>query len=66
LLDRPRLPLKPGETLRGHRAVHVLETIGNPDARRHLQVLATGDPNAQLTRDARDALQRLKTSSNND
>jgi hypothetical protein len=41
------------------RAVEVLERIGNPEARRLLEMLAGGDDRAPLTLDARAALRRL-------
>jgi WD40 repeat protein len=52
-------PLAP-EVLRGVRAVEALEHIATPEARKQLQSLAGGDPNARLTRDARGALDRLE------
>ncbi len=42
------------------RAVEVLEHLGNPEARRLLESLAGGVSEAQLTRDARASLERLK------
>lgn len=59
LLDQPRLPLPPGDLLRGVRAVQVLEAIGNADARRLLQTLAGGAEGTRLTVDAQGALGRL-------
>jgi WD40 repeat protein len=53
------LPPSPAE-LRQLRAVHVLELIGTPEARRLLETLAEGIPAAPLTQDARAALVRLK------
>jgi WD40 repeat protein len=41
------------------RVTGVLEHIGSLDARRHLQELAKGAPQAQLTREAQGSLQRL-------
>jgi WD40 repeat protein len=52
-------PLKSAKRLRALRAVEVLEGIGSPEARRLLEELAAGIPNAQLTREARAALERL-------
>lgn len=46
--------------LRQVRALHVLEQIGSPSARRLLGKLARGAPEALLTRDALAALNRLK------
>ena len=37
----------------------MLEAIGSPDARQVLETLATGLPEARLTREAKAALQRL-------
>jgi WD40 repeat protein len=45
--------------LRAVRAVEALEAIGTKEARRHLEELAAGAPEARLTRDARTALDRL-------
>jgi WD40 repeat protein len=45
--------------LRAVRAVEVLEAIGTAEARRHLEELAAGAPEARLTREARAALDRL-------
>jgi WD40 repeat protein len=45
--------------LRAMRAVEVLEAIGTAEARRHLEELAAGAPEARLTREARAALDRL-------
>jgi hypothetical protein len=49
------------ETLRGLRAVWVLERIGSPDARAILKRLAGGAPEARLTKAAKSALGRLKS-----
>jgi RNA polymerase sigma factor (sigma-70 family) len=48
-----------GETLRGIRAVWVLERIGTPDARQLLDDLAKGAETARLTRESKTALERL-------
>ena len=48
------------ETLRGLRALHLLEQIGTRDAIDLVRKLATGAPEARLTRDAQAALQRLE------
>lgn len=45
--------------LRELRALEVLERIGTPEARRILESLALGVPEAGLTRDARESLRRL-------
>lgn len=47
--------------VRALRAVEVLERVGSDDARRALERLAGGAPLARLTREARSALDRLKT-----
>jgi hypothetical protein len=49
-----------GESLRRLRAVEALEQIGTPAARELLEVLAKGTPDAGLTWEAREALERLK------
>ena len=48
-----------GECLRDLRAIEVLERLGTPNARGLLRDLATGDPAARLTREAKLALDRL-------
>ncbi|HEV3256788.1 MAG TPA: hypothetical protein VG013_07915 [Gemmataceae bacterium] len=48
------------EGLRGTRAVAVLERIGSAEARKVLESLARGTPAANLTQDAKAALERLK------
>ena len=47
------------DTLRAVRAVWVLERIGNADARKLLEELAAGAPDARPTQHAKAALQRL-------
>ena len=47
------------ERLRDLRAVEILERIDTPQARQALQTLAAGAPAAQLTREAKAALERL-------
>ena len=49
----------PPEELRAVRAVEVLERIADAEARRVLEDLAGGPPEAPVTREARAALQRL-------
>jgi hypothetical protein len=57
ILKKP--PKVSPETLRAIRAVEVLENIATPDARRLLESLAEGAPEAGLTRQAKAALARL-------
>lgn len=47
------------ETLRGLRAVEVLERVATPEARATLQGLADGVPDARITVEARAAVKRL-------
>jgi RNA polymerase sigma factor (sigma-70 family) len=53
-----------GEPLRSLRAIEVLERIATPEARRLIQKLADGAPDARLTREARAVLARLAKQSN--
>jgi hypothetical protein len=48
-----------GEQRRAGRAVEVLEYVATPDARKLLEELAGGDPNARLTQQAKASLARL-------
>ncbi len=59
LLERVEGPLPAPEPLRSLRAVELLERIGTTEARQVLQRLASGEPQALLTREARASLQRL-------
>jgi WD40 repeat protein len=60
LLDKlERRPLPP-EALRGVRAVEALEHIGTTEARKLLEALAKGAPEARLTCDASASLKRLE------
>jgi WD40 repeat protein len=60
LLERQRRKGPSPERLRGLRAVQALEWIGTPEARRGLENVVSGDPDAELTRAAAAALARLK------
>jgi hypothetical protein len=46
--------------LRILRAIHVLERIASPDALDLLRAMAKGDPDAEQTRSAREAVERLQ------
>jgi WD40 repeat protein len=59
ILARPDATRWPPESLRKMRAVHALELAATPEARRLLETLAGGTAEAWLTREARQALQRL-------
>ncbi|MGH7223303.1 MAG: PQQ-binding-like beta-propeller repeat protein, partial [Gemmataceae bacterium] len=59
LLARPRFPIA-GESLRGVRAIQVLEHLGTPEARNLLRKLAEGADGARLTEEARQALRRCQ------
>jgi RNA polymerase sigma factor (sigma-70 family) len=59
LLDRLDGARPSAETVRQVRAVEALESIGNPEARRLLDRLAAGPPEARLTQEARAAAGRL-------
>jgi WD40 repeat protein len=58
-IERQRGPNPPPERLRTLRSVELLEHLGTPEARALLQDLASGEPEAPLTRQARAALRRL-------
>ncbi|MHB1425449.1 MAG: hypothetical protein ACYC3I_19940 [Gemmataceae bacterium] len=61
LLERLRGPVTHPELLQALRAVAVLEDIDTPPARRLLQELAKGVPEARLTREARESIRRLNS-----
>jgi WD40 repeat protein len=61
LLDTLNNPNLNGDRLRQWRAVAVMERIGTADAKKLLEVLATGLPEARLTIAANDALARLRS-----
>ena len=52
------LAVPTGEFLRELRALEVLERLGTPEARKHLEKLASGAAEACLTREAKAALAR--------
>lgn len=52
------------EVLRGIRAIRALELIGSPEAVRVLKSLATGCPEARLTREAKQSVTRLSRRAN--
>jgi RNA polymerase sigma factor (sigma-70 family) len=59
LLDKLSGTVTRPELLRAVRAVAVLENIASPDARKLLENLLQGDPDARLTQEATGALKRL-------
>ena len=59
LLEKQRGPVRQPEILRALRAVVVLEEIATPEARKVLQKLASGAPDARLTQEAKASLERL-------
>jgi hypothetical protein len=59
LLDKLRGPITRPEAVRALRAVAVLEDIATPEARRVLEELARGTPEARLTQEAQASLGRL-------
>jgi hypothetical protein len=52
-------PNKPCESLAQLRAIEVLEYVGGKEARRGLEIMAKGAPNARLTQEAKESLERL-------
>jgi WD40 repeat protein len=59
MLDRIEEEVFSPNALRGWRALEVLERIDVPEARRLLEELAKGAPEARLTRGAKETLERL-------
>jgi RNA polymerase sigma factor (sigma-70 family) len=59
LLDRLKPDAPSAERLRQGRALEVLEAMRTPEAKKLLEVLAKGAPQAWLTREAREALGRM-------
>jgi WD40 repeat protein len=60
LRDKLQGPVTQSEALRALRAVAVLEEITTQEAKQLLEKLASGVPDARLTREAKAALQRLE------
>jgi WD40 repeat protein len=60
LLDKLAGPITDPERLRAHRGLEILEQIATPEAKAVLQALARGAPEARLTQEAKEALERLK------
>ncbi|MBY0525232.1 MAG: hypothetical protein K2R98_17630 [Gemmataceae bacterium] len=59
ILERLQGPITSPERMRGLRAVEVLEQIGTPEARKALEALAKGAPEAWVTLEAKASLGRL-------
>jgi hypothetical protein len=60
LLNKLQGAITSPETLRSVRAIEALEHIANPEARKVLQSLTSGAPEARLTHEAKAAVQRLE------
>ncbi len=61
LLQKFDGPLTHPETLRAVRVVEVLESLGTPAARSLLETLSKGESGARATREAKAALERLRS-----
>src|SRR5262249_62190196 len=60
LLDGPKMRHWSPEMVRQLRALHALELMGTPEARRLLERVADGLPEVRLTQEAKAALRRLQ------
>src|SRR5262249_34210534 len=60
LLNRLKASIPPPDKLRALRAAEVLEYIGSPEAKKLLQAIGRGAPEARLTMEANVALSRLE------
>jgi hypothetical protein len=60
LLDRVGIAKPQAEELRGARAAEVMEWVGSAEAKKLLEVWATGAEGARLTLEVKAALERLK------
>jgi WD40 repeat protein len=59
LLDKLAGPITDPDRLRAHRGLEILEHIGTAEAKAILQALARGAPEARLTQEAKETLERL-------
>jgi WD40 repeat protein len=59
LLEKLQGPVPTTDRLRAGRALELIERIGTPEAKRLLEQLAAGAPQARLSQDAKAALERL-------
>jgi hypothetical protein len=58
LMHKLEGPVPSAETLRGLWTVELLEQLGSTEARRLLKILASGDPSAWVTQEAKASLKR--------
>jgi WD40 repeat protein len=65
LLERLDRPVTDAEQLRALRAVSVLGQVGGPDAQKVLDAVAKGAPQSRLTQEAKAALKRPATGTEN-